>query len=101
VVHEEALADQSTALTRLMRGQISESLAGEAKWKDVDKETFIRFTQFAYTGDYSVPTMIAKLSNQVLPQNPHEEIVIVEKYTSAEPEAEPEQTVERTIDDNA
>jgi hypothetical protein len=49
MVYEEALADQSTALTRLMRGEMLESLAGETKWKDVDKETFIRFTQFAYS----------------------------------------------------
>lgn len=55
VVHETAFADQSSALPTLMRGMMSESLAGEAKWKDVDIGTFIRFAQFAYTGDYSIP----------------------------------------------
>jgi len=64
VVHEQALADQSVALSILMQGKMSESLAGEATWQDVDQETFIRFTQFAYTGDYSVPVMIAKVSDQ-------------------------------------
>jgi hypothetical protein len=46
-----------------------ESLAGEARWKDVDKTTFINFAQFAYTGDYSVPTMIVKASDQPPPQD--------------------------------
>jgi hypothetical protein len=100
MVHEEALADQSTALTRLMRGEMSESLAGETKWKDVDKETFIRFTQFAYTGDYSVPTMIAKPSDQVLPQDPHEEmLMVVEEPPVAAEEPAPQQFDEVVADD--
>jgi hypothetical protein len=56
VIHEAAFADLSPALATLMRGQMSEGLAGEAKWEDVDRGTFIRFTQFAYTGDYSIPS---------------------------------------------
>jgi len=44
----------------LMRGKMSESLAGEAKWEDVDGETFVRFIQFAYTGDYSIPPAVVK-----------------------------------------
>jgi len=39
---------------------MSEGLAGETKWEDVNKGTFIRFAQFAYTGDYSAPKIIAK-----------------------------------------
>ncbi|CZR54968.1 uncharacterized protein PAC_04853 [Phialocephala subalpina] len=72
VVHEQALADLSTALTTLMQGKMSESLAGEATWKDVDQETFIRFIQFAYTGDYSVPVMIVKASDQSLRHDTNE-----------------------------
>jgi hypothetical protein len=37
-----------------MRGGMTESQEGCAKWDDVSKETFERFAQFAYTGDYSV-----------------------------------------------
>lgn len=33
---------------------MSESLKGEVEWTDVDKETFVRLVQFAYTGEYSV-----------------------------------------------
>ena len=36
-------------------GKFSESTAGCTAWKDVNKETFERFIQFAYTGDYSIP----------------------------------------------
>jgi hypothetical protein len=64
VVHEKAIANQSTALSTLMRGKMSEGTAGAATWKDVDEETFLRFSQFAYTGDYSVPKMI--VSNELL-----------------------------------
>ena len=37
-----------------------ESHAARAKWDDVNEDTFISFAQFAYTGDYSVPTMVQK-----------------------------------------
>jgi hypothetical protein len=54
-VHEAAVAQQSPALAALMQGEMSESIAGEARWEDVDKGTFARFIQFVYTGDYSAP----------------------------------------------
>ncbi|PQE18968.1 BTB POZ fold protein [Rutstroemia sp. NJR-2017a WRK4] len=54
-VHEEAIAQLSMPLHNLMRGGMTESQEGCAKWDDVSKETFERFAQFAYTGDYSVP----------------------------------------------
>jgi hypothetical protein len=63
MVHEAAFADQSPGLERLMRGEMSEGQAGEAKWEDVDKATFIRFAQFVYIGDYSTPKMIVKSSD--------------------------------------
>jgi hypothetical protein len=62
VVHEAAFADQSRGLAALMRGEMSEGLAGEAKWEDVDKGTFVRFAQFVYIGDYSTPKMVVKPS---------------------------------------
>jgi hypothetical protein len=36
---------------------MAESQAGCTIWGDVSKETFERFAQFAYTGDYSIPEM--------------------------------------------
>jgi len=41
-----------------MRSGLSESEAGHATWEDVSKDTFVRFAQFAYTGDYSVPVSV-------------------------------------------
>ncbi len=38
-----------------MKGGMAESQAGCTIWADVSKETFERFAQFAYTGDYSIP----------------------------------------------
>ncbi|KAH9206683.1 hypothetical protein DL95DRAFT_469384 [Leptodontidium sp. 2 PMI_412] len=70
-VHEATFADQSPGLKALMRTEMSEGLAREAKWEDVDKETFIRFAQYAYIGDYSIPKMIVKpsapLADEALP----------------------------------
>jgi hypothetical protein len=60
VVHEAAFADQSRALRALMQGEISEGSAGQAKWEDVDIKTFVRFAQFVYMGDYSIPRMIVR-----------------------------------------
>lgn len=40
-----------------MKGGMAESQAKCTIWANVSKETFERFTQFAYTGDYSIPKM--------------------------------------------
>ncbi|CZR65360.1 uncharacterized protein PAC_15260 [Phialocephala subalpina] len=54
-VHEEAIARLSKPLRSLVKGGLSEAQAGCTTWKDVSKETFELFVQFAYTGDYSIP----------------------------------------------
>ncbi|KAH7410533.1 hypothetical protein BKA64DRAFT_356992 [Cadophora sp. MPI-SDFR-AT-0126] len=69
-VHEATLADQSPGLKALMRTEMSEGLAREASWEDVDKETFMRFAQFAYIGDYSIPTMIVRPSAPTADERP-------------------------------
>jgi hypothetical protein len=101
VVHEAAFADRSPGLKALMRGDVPEGVAGEAKWEDVDKETFTRFAQFVYMGDYSTPKMIVKSSDQPYPLDasgetitefiPSPEAPIIEEAPSeAPPEAPPE-----------
>ncbi|KIM96402.1 hypothetical protein OIDMADRAFT_132189 [Oidiodendron maius Zn] len=55
-VHEDAVAHLSKPLHSLTKGSSSEARAGRARWNDVSKDTFERFVQFAYTGDYSIPT---------------------------------------------
>lgn len=69
-VHEATLADQSPGLKALMRTESSEGLAHKARWEDVYKETFMRFAQFAYLGDYSIPTMIVKPSASTADETP-------------------------------
>ncbi|KAF5873787.1 uncharacterized protein Bfra_005253 [Botrytis fragariae] len=55
-VHEKAISQCSDSLYVLLsKGDFRESQEGCARWDDVSKETFERFAQFAYTGDYSVP----------------------------------------------
>lgn len=54
-VYEEAISRLSQPLHTLIKGDLSEAKAGCTIWKDVSKETFERFVQFAYTGDYSIP----------------------------------------------
>lgn len=55
-VYDEAIAQLSTQLRDLVQGRLSETIAGYSVWKDVRKKTFERFVQFAYTGDYSIPS---------------------------------------------
>ena len=40
---------------RILTKSSPEARAGQATWKDVGKDTFERFVQYAYTGDYSIP----------------------------------------------
>ncbi|TGO35605.1 hypothetical protein BHYA_0152g00100 [Botrytis hyacinthi] len=60
-VHEEAIVQLSKPLEALMRGGMLESQAGCTVWDDVSKETFERFVQFAYTGDYTVPMPVYRV----------------------------------------
>lgn len=54
MVHAAAIETQSKALHVLMNGGLSESHTRSANFDDVFEEDFIRFCQFAYTGDYTV-----------------------------------------------
>ena len=59
-VHAEAIAVQSNALNSLINGRMLEGQKRSATLEDVDQGTFIRFCQFAYTGDYAVPVFETK-----------------------------------------
>ena len=37
----------------MVNGSMEEAQTGCVTWEDVDEDTFARFAQFAYTGDYS------------------------------------------------
>ena len=46
------VAEQSSALRALVSGSMKEAQARTVNWEDVDEETFARWAQFVYTGDY-------------------------------------------------
>ncbi|PHH79274.1 hypothetical protein CDD80_5269 [Ophiocordyceps camponoti-rufipedis] len=57
-IHSTLVARQSPVLDRLINGDsFKESKDQEVIWKDVDEKTFVRFCQFAYTGNYDGPTL--------------------------------------------
>lgn len=51
-IHSALVAQQSPVLNALVNGQMKEAIERRVIWEDIDEETFIRFSQFAYTGDY-------------------------------------------------
>ncbi|KAM3067032.1 hypothetical protein ACMFMG_011813 [Clarireedia jacksonii] len=54
-VHGAIIAKQSKALDVLINGSMGEASDGKAIFEDMEEDTFIRFCQFAYTGDYTTP----------------------------------------------
>ncbi|KAF2669824.1 hypothetical protein BT63DRAFT_454006 [Microthyrium microscopicum] len=57
-VHSGALENQSSALTALLRNPMAEANTKTVTWPDTEPETFVRFSQFLYTGDYVSPFLI-------------------------------------------
>lgn len=51
-IHTVLVAEQSPALSTLVGGFMEEAQTGTAIWEEVDKDTFARWAQFVYTGDY-------------------------------------------------
>ncbi|KIN05223.1 hypothetical protein OIDMADRAFT_25799 [Oidiodendron maius Zn] len=58
-VHRDLIAKQSKALNALVNGEMQETLNGRVTFEDLDDNTFVRFCQFAYTGDYITPGFIS------------------------------------------
>ena len=56
MIHTTFAAEQSSALHALVTGFMEEAQTGTAIWEDVDVDTFARFAQFIYTGDYPPPS---------------------------------------------
>lgn len=47
------MADHSAPLVALMNGLMREASEGVAELEDIDEQTFVRFCEYAYTGDYT------------------------------------------------
>ena len=52
MIHSSLIAQQSESLATLVNGPFREASEQCATWEHVDEDTFIRFSQFLYTGDY-------------------------------------------------
>jgi hypothetical protein len=53
IVHAALVADHSAPLARLINGSMCEAKDGIVILDDVDEQTFIRFCEYAYMGDYT------------------------------------------------
>src|SRR5271154_6137439 len=54
-VHTELVVQHSSALAALVSGRMAEAKESCAFLEDVDEGTFVRFVEYMYTNDYSVP----------------------------------------------
>jgi len=61
-VHSHLIDQCSDTLAALVGGGMIEATKGCANLHDIEEDTFIRFLEFTYTGDYSVPEPVI-LSN--------------------------------------
>ncbi|MCJ1286972.1 hypothetical protein MMC26_006319 [Xylographa opegraphella] len=52
-IHTALVAEQSPALGNLVTGIMEEGQTGRVTFDDVDEDTFARFAQFVYMGDYA------------------------------------------------
>ncbi|KAI1082605.1 hypothetical protein F5B20DRAFT_531952 [Whalleya microplaca] len=57
MMHSELLANMSKPLGALVNNNMKESNEGVVEWPEFDEGTFVRFCQFAYTGDYKDPML--------------------------------------------
>lgn len=55
MIHTALVAEQSPALESLVNGSMQEATSGTVIWEDVEEDTFGRFAQFVYAGDYDTP----------------------------------------------
>ena len=88
-IHTILASEQSSALRTLVSGSMKEAQAGTVDWEDVDEETFARWAQFVYTGDY--PPVSCN--------------IVAEPTTSAEeatpsPELQPEVLPDQSLEDS-
>ncbi|KAI1379643.1 hypothetical protein F4677DRAFT_338262 [Hypoxylon crocopeplum] len=62
MMHAELVAGMSKPLYTLVKGGWEEGKTSLAEWPDVDEGTFVRFCEYAYTGDYRAAEPIVEPS---------------------------------------
>ncbi|KAI1764225.1 hypothetical protein GGR53DRAFT_466494 [Hypoxylon sp. FL1150] len=68
-IHTELLSRMSKPLDTLVNGGMKEAEEGVAEWPEVDEGTFVRFWEFAYTGDYRVVDPVSDASTPLKSTN--------------------------------
>ncbi|OAR05959.1 hypothetical protein LLEC1_01413 [Akanthomyces lecanii] len=69
-IHASLAASQSSVIDSLVNGSMKEATDGCTVWEDVDEDTFVRFGQYVYTGDYEGSAACApEAVPEPLPQN--------------------------------
>ncbi|EMR69876.1 hypothetical protein UCREL1_3095 [Eutypa lata UCREL1] len=58
-IHSGAVLGLSSYFRSIINSQARQAEAQRICWVHIDKETFLIFSQFAYTGDYAVPDIVA------------------------------------------
>ncbi|KAK3352728.1 hypothetical protein B0T25DRAFT_542642 [Lasiosphaeria hispida] len=54
-IHSGLLSQQSEPLNVLVNGPMKEATRQQIEWPDIDVSTFVRFSQWAYSGNYTNP----------------------------------------------
>jgi hypothetical protein len=69
-IHSALVAEQSDALERLVNGNMKEACDQHVLWNSVEEDIFIKFSQFAYTGNYDSeqPERSAETTPELGPQ---------------------------------
>jgi hypothetical protein len=88
IVHSAAITDHSKVLSALVNNGMAESQTRSATLDDVEEDDFIRFCQFAYTGDYSTPPFtkdeIPGIEAEEVPVNDEDDESWFASYVSAQ-----------------
>ena len=68
-IHSALVAHQSKALNALINGQAKEAINRIVVWDETDEETFIRFSQFVYTGSYDEAEFQERKVDEAIPNH--------------------------------
>jgi hypothetical protein len=103
VVHANAIAATCSQMSVLINGNMNEANTRCAEIKEVEVEDFIRFCEYAYRGDFTVPTWKRdetwSSSPKVLPNNVKSDIPepVSEPVPELPPVAEPEPSIPKKL----
>lgn len=65
MVHSSAVATTSQYFQRLVNGGLAEAEKRSANLKDIESDDFVRFLEYAYRRDYTVPSWTCDKSAQI------------------------------------